>query len=98
MPAPPTPEAQLIALRALAAELPVATSEAALIERALSILSTMLPGRALCVRVLDIRNRDPAHVYVRGGAARDSVAGEDLTIGEQALSRAKLKGAVAASA
>ncbi len=98
MPAAPTPEAQLVALRALAAELPIATTEAALVDRALSILSTMLPGRALCVRVLDIRTRDPARVYIRGGAVRDSAAGEDLTLTDEAVARAKLKSAVAASA
>ncbi|MBA3462942.1 MAG: PAS domain-containing protein [Deltaproteobacteria bacterium] len=95
---PPSPEAQLIALRALAAELPVVNSEPQLVDRALSILSTMLPDRALCVRVLDIRNRDPARVYVRGSSLRESVAGEDLTLTEEAVNRAKLKGAVAASA
>ena len=94
----PTPEAQLQALRALAAELPGATTEAALVDRVLAILAQLLPGRALCVRALDIRNRDPARVYVRNGAARDSAAGADVTITEAAMLRARLKSAVAASA
>ena len=96
--AAPSSEAQLAALRALAAELPIASSEEALVDRALSILSTLLPGRALCVRVLEIRSRDPARIYVRGGALRETAAGEGVTISEDALTRAKLKGAVAASA
>jgi PAS domain S-box-containing protein len=94
----PTAEAQLVALRAMAAELPNATSEVALVDRALSILGTMMPGRALAVRVFDIRTRDPARIYVRGGALRESISGEDLTLTEEAVKRAKLKSAVAASA
>jgi two-component system NtrC family sensor kinase len=95
---PPSPDAQLLALRALAAELPAVSSEPQLVDRALSILASMLPNRALCVRVLDIRNRDPARAYVRGSGLRESVAGEDLTLTEEAVNRSKLKGAVAASA
>ncbi|MBL0216452.1 MAG: PAS domain-containing protein [Myxococcales bacterium] len=94
----PTAEAQLAALRALAAELPLATTEVALVDRALALLGTLLPGRALCVRVLEIRTRDPARTYVRGGAVRESAAGDGVTITEEALARAKLKSAVAASA
>ena len=94
----PSAEAQLVALRAMAAELPSATSEVALVDRALSILATLVPGRALAVRVFDIRTRDPARIYVRGGALRESIAGEDLTLTEEAVKRAKLKSAVAASA
>jgi two-component system NtrC family sensor kinase len=96
--APPRSEAQLAALRDLAAELPGAANESALIERALDILVTVVPGRALCVRVLDIRSRDPARTYLRGAQLREGVIGEGVTITEAALARAKLKSAVAASA
>ena len=96
--AAPSEGAQLAALRALAAELPLATTEEAIVDRALTILATLLPKRALCVRVLEIRTRDPARTYIRGSALRESVAGEGVTISEDALTRAKLKSAVAASA
>ena len=91
-------EAQLAALHELTTELPTATSETALVERALEILAKLFPGRALCIRVVDVRTRDPARTYARSGALRDGVAGEGITITEAALARAKLKSAVAASA
>jgi len=94
----PTLEAQLAALRDLTAELPNAATESTLVERALDILSALLPGRALCVRVLEIRANEPARTYVRGAALRDGVANEGITITEAALARAKLKSAIAASA
>ena len=96
--APPPPEAELAAFRALAAELGTATSEATLVGRALDIFGELLPGRALCVRVLDIRTRETAHGYLRGAPMRPGVLAEGLTITEAALSRARLKSAVAASA
>jgi PAS domain S-box-containing protein len=96
--APPSVEAQLAALRALAAELPVAASEAALAGRALEVLGELLPGRALCLRVLDARTREPARAYARGASLRDGAEAEGVTITELAFARARLKGAVAASA
>ncbi|MFN0253505.1 MAG: two-component system sensor histidine kinase NtrB [Kofleriaceae bacterium] len=91
-------EAQLAALHELTAELPVASWEGALVERALDILGKLFAGRALCIRVVDVRTRDPARTFVRSGALREGVAGEGITISEASLARAKLKGAVAASA
>jgi len=96
--APPTLEAQLAAHRDLTAELPLASSEAALLERALDIMSAMLPGRALCVRVVDVRTREAARTYVRGAGLRDGIAEGAITITEAALTRARVKSAVAASA
>ncbi|MGN6111150.1 MAG: ATP-binding protein, partial [Kofleriaceae bacterium] len=90
--------AQLAALQALAAELPGAASEAAFVERALDLLAELLPGRALCVRVLDLRTREPARAYVRGAPLRDGVLAEGIALAEPALARARLKSAVAASA
>ncbi len=98
MSAPPGIEAQLAALHELTTELPSASTEATLVERALDIVAKLLPGRGLCIRVVDVRTRDPARTYIRSGALREGVAGEGITIAEGALSRAKLKGAVAASA
>jgi two-component system, NtrC family, sensor kinase len=95
---PPTAAAELAALRALAGELGGATSEAALVERALDHLGEVLPGRALCVRVLDVRAREPARGYVRGAPLRAAVLGEPAMITDDALARAGLKSAVAASA
>jgi two-component system NtrC family sensor kinase len=94
----PPHEVELAAFRALATELGTATSEDMLVNRALDIASELLPGRALCVRVLDVRTRDPAHGYLRGAAMRQGVLAEGITITEASLARAKLKTAVAASA
>ena len=96
--APPTAEAELAALRELATELGAATSEPVLVNRALDILTRLLPGRALCVRVLDVRTGEPAHGYVRGAPLRPTAAAEPITISEAQLARARLKAAVAASA
>ena len=96
--APPPPAAELAAYRALAGELGNATSEAALVGRALDIFGGLLPGRALCVRVLDVRTGEPAHGYVRGAPMRQDALAEAITVTEAALAHAKLKSAVAASA
>jgi PAS domain S-box-containing protein len=95
---PPTSEAELTALRDLANELGTAPSEPALVGRALEILIRLLPGRALCVRVLDVRTGEPAHGYVRGAPIRPTAGAEPITITEAQLARARLKAAVAASA
>jgi PAS domain S-box-containing protein len=96
--AAPTPEAELGALRAFASELGAASSEPALVGRALDILGELLPGRALCVRVLDGRTREPAHGYPRGAPMRPEAVTEAVAISEPALVLARLTSAVAASA
>ena len=58
---PPPAAAELAAFRARATELAAATSEAMLVGRALDIFSELFPGRAMCIRVLDLRTREPAH-------------------------------------
>ena len=94
----PSEAARLEALHALAAELPFASSEPVVTDRVLDVLSKVLPGRAIAVRVLDLRNREPARAYVRGAPLRDSVTAEGITISQHAADRARLKSAVAASA
>jgi len=94
----PTVEAQLAALQALASEVPNMSTESSLVETALEILGTLLPGRSICVRVLDLRSRERARAYVRGAKLRDGVLDEGVMITETALAHAKLKTAVAASA
>jgi PAS domain S-box-containing protein len=96
--ATPSAEAQLAALHTLAADLPAATSEVAFAERALDVLAGLFPGRALCLRALDLRAREPARGYVRGAPNRDGIVREGVTITEAALARANLKSAVVASA
>jgi PAS domain S-box-containing protein len=96
--AAPTAEAELGALRRFAEQLGAATSEAAVVDRALDILADLLPGRALCVRVLDVRTREPAHGYPRGAPMREGALVDGVTITEASLVRANLKSAVAASA
>ncbi|HTL33002.1 MAG TPA: ATP-binding protein [Kofleriaceae bacterium] len=95
---PPSEAGQLEALRTLAAELPLATSEQVVVERVLGVLSSLFPGRALAIRVLDVRTREDARAYVRGGGLRDTIAAEGVTLTQKALERARLKSAVAASA
>jgi two-component system, NtrC family, sensor kinase len=93
-----TAEARLAALQALAAELPIVGTEADFVAKALDILGALLPGRALCVRVIDLRTREPARCYVRGAPLRDGVASEVTSLSQDAVARARLKSAVAASA
>jgi two-component system NtrC family sensor kinase len=93
-----TPEQQLAAITTLAGDLSTLTSEAQMAEAALEVFATLLPGRAVCIRVLDLRTREPAGAYVHGAKLREGVTGEGVSISEAALTRAKLKSAVAASA
>jgi two-component system NtrC family sensor kinase len=62
------------------------------------VLDKLLPGRALAIRVIDLRNREPARAYVRGAPLRESVATDPLVIGEAPIKAVRLKTAVAASA
>jgi len=95
---PPSEAAQLAAQRELAGELPLAGSERVVVERVLAVLERLLPGRALAVRALDPRSREPARTYVRGGTLRESLGSEGITLTQASVDRAKLKTAVAASA
>jgi two-component system, NtrC family, sensor kinase len=94
----PGAELQLAALHTLALELARATSEPAIVDKALEVLTAVLPQRALCIRVVDLRNREPARVYVSGAPMRDGLADDGITVSEGALAAARLKSAVAASA
>ncbi|HEY0253371.1 MAG TPA: histidine kinase dimerization/phospho-acceptor domain-containing protein, partial [Kofleriaceae bacterium] len=67
------------------------------VERVLHALEKLLPGRALAIRATDLRSRDAVRAYVRGAQLRD-VVNEPLVFTQDAIDRAKLKGAVAASA
>jgi PAS domain S-box-containing protein len=94
----PGADLQLAALHTLAVELVRATTEPTLVDRALDVLTALLPKRALCVRVVDLRSREPSRAYLRGAPMRDGLVTEGLTISEGALAAARLKSAVAASA
>jgi len=91
-------DAQLAAMNALATELATISNEPAMVSSALDTLAVLFPGRALSIRVLDLRGREPARAYVRGAKLRAGVTDEGVTMTQHALDRAKLKGAVAASA
>ncbi|MEP6866315.1 MAG: GAF domain-containing protein, partial [Deltaproteobacteria bacterium] len=95
---PATEAAQLAALQQLANELPHAASERVVVERLLDVLERLLPGRAVAVRASDLRNREPVRAYVRGAQLRDGVTTEPIILPQAAIDRARLKGAVAASA
>jgi len=94
----PSAEAQLAALRDLAAELPGMTSEPALVDRALQIVDNLLPGRAIAIRVVDLRRNEPTRAYVRGAPLREGIATDPVIVTDTGLARARLKSAVAASA
>lgn len=91
-------ENQLWALRTLAAELPAAASEPVVVDRVLGVLGRLLPGRAVAIRVIDLRNREPARAYVKGASLRDGVTADPVTLPEPVIKAARLKSAVAASA
>ena len=93
-----TGEQLLAAMTALSGELSTLTSEPQMVEAALDVFVTLLPDRALCIRILDLRGREPARAYVRGANLRAGVVDEGIALPEAALTRAKLKSAVAASA
>ena len=90
--------ALLSAMTTLAGELSAFTSEPQMVEAALDAIAGVLPGRAVCIRVVDLRGREAARSYVRGAKLRAGVESEGVSIPEAALTRAKLKSAVAASA
>jgi two-component system NtrC family sensor kinase len=92
------PGAELAMLRDLAALLPGAIAEGPLVERALDLLGKLLTGRALCVRCLDVRTREPTRAYTRGARLREGIASEGVVVTQIALDAARLKSAVAASA
>jgi PAS domain S-box-containing protein len=96
--APSTEAAQLAAQRELAAELPFAANVPTVCDRVLAVLAQLLPARALAIRVIDLRTREPVQAHVRGAALRDSVTSEGITLSQEALTAARLKSAVAASA
>ena len=95
---PASEAAQLAALQHLANELPNASSERVVVERLLEVLDRLLPGRAVAVRVSDLRNREPVRAYVRGALLREDVAAQPIVLPQAAIDRARLKGAVSASA
>jgi PAS domain S-box-containing protein len=95
---PASDAAQLAAQRELAAELPISTSERIVVDRVLGVLERLLPGRAFAIRAADLRSRDPVRAYSRGALLRDNVGAEPLVLSQATLDRARLKGAVAASA
>src|SRR5450755_2758690 len=95
---PASDAAQLAAQRELAAELPVSTSERVVVDRVLGVLERLLPGRAFAIRAADLRSRDPVRAYSRGALLRENVGAEPLVLSQGTLDRARLKGAVAASA
>ncbi len=94
----PTPEAQLAAARAVLADSATATTEGTLAERVLDALAALLPERALCIRALDVRSRDPGRAYPRTAPTRAGLETDGVTLTGEALDGARLKSAVAASA
>jgi PAS domain S-box-containing protein len=87
-----------VASSALARSLVLEHDEAGLVARFLDAVMPLVGTRAIAVRVVDLRGREPARTYVRGGTLRDGVARDRLVLAEASLGRAQIKGAIAASA
>jgi PAS domain S-box-containing protein len=86
------------AVLALAGTLPAEASEHELIDRFLGLASPLLPGRALAVRVVELRGREPVRAYTRGAPARGGIESERLVVPGELLAKARVKSAVTASA
>ena len=82
----------------LGRELHLDRSEAELCDRFLRALVGLFPERLVAVRVVDLRSTEDARCYVLGGQLRPGVAHERLTIKPTAVTKTRLKTAVAASA
>lgn len=95
---PATEAEQLAAQRQLADELPAAATERGVVECGLAVLDRLLPGRAVAVRTLDPRGRQPARIYGCNATLRSGVDSDAVILSQAAVDRAKLKPAVVASA
>ena len=86
------------AVVALAAGLPHVAGETEVVELFFATVTPLVPGRAIAVRVADLRGREPARVYGRNASLRDGVERDRLVVSAPTLERAQLKSAVEASA
>jgi two-component system, NtrC family, sensor kinase len=86
------------AVLALAGTLPSEATEHELIDRFLGLAAPLLPGRALAVRVVELRGREPVRAYTRGAPTRGGIESERLVVPAELLARARVKSAVTASA
>jgi two-component system, NtrC family, sensor kinase len=98
LPPAPGPDAVARAVVALAGVLPGEPSERELIEAFLAVAAPLVPDRAIAVRVVELRGRDPVRIYLRGAAARAGVETERVVLSAAALARVQVKSAVTASA
>ncbi|RMH45032.1 MAG: PAS domain S-box protein [Deltaproteobacteria bacterium] len=69
-----------------------------IVDRFLDVLEELFPGRALCVRVVDVRRSDPAAVTVRNGVAREGLQRDPISVRPSAIEKSRVKTAVAESA
>lgn len=86
------------AVLAFAGALPAEASERELIDQFFAAAGPLVPGRALAVRVVELRGREPVRAYTRGAATRAGVETERLVVPGELLARARVKTAVTASA
>lgn len=86
------------AMLELGGELPREDAEADVCQRFLATVSSLFPGRSLCLRVVDPRTREPARIYAAGAAPRPGIEHEPLTLRATAIDKTRLRPAVAASA
>ncbi len=96
----PVPDAPrlLTAVLELGRELHLEAGEADLVGRFLTALGGLFPGRAVAVRVLDVRSAEPARCYAIGGALRDGVEHERIVVKESSVAKTRLKTAITAAA
>jgi two-component system NtrC family sensor kinase len=96
----PVPDAPrlLTAVLELGRELHLEAGEADLVGRFLSTLGGLFPGRAIAVRVLDVRSPEPARCYGIGGALRDGLEHDRIVVKETSIAKTRLKTAITAAA
>ncbi len=94
----PTAEQLLAAVLELGSDVHLEMTEAAIADKFLRTLSDLFPGRAIAIRVLDVRRGAPARVWAIEGVLRHDVADERITLKQSAVEKTRLKEAVASSA
>jgi two-component system, NtrC family, sensor kinase len=82
----------------LGREIHLEMSEEQIVERFLTLLADLFPGRLLCVRVVDLRSGGGARVYAGHGDVRNALREERLTIKRSSAAKTRLKSALAESA
>ena len=93
----PSADALLEGILTLGRQVHLEMEEPALVKHFLGALSDLFPFRAICIRTLDLRSAERAHVYANTDC-RHGIESEPVRIKQSALDKAGLKSALAESA